>query len=149
MKIEDAIKSKFNNVHQKALVNLFYTSSMLELKHKQYFKEYDLTPAQFNILRILRGQYPSPATVNLLIERMLDKSSNASRIVEKLKSKKLVERVQKEEDRRAVNVIITAKGLELLEKIEKDEKKIQFGINALNDDEASQLNELLNKIRSI
>jgi len=149
MKIEDAIKSKFNNVHQKALVNLFYTSSMLELKHRQYFKEYDLTPAQFNILRILRGQYPSPATVNLLIERMLDKNSNASRIVEKLKTKKLVERVQNEEDRRAVNVLITQKGLDLLTEIDNEEKKMQLGINTLSDEEAHQLNELLNKIRSI
>lgn len=148
MKIEEAIKSKFNNEHQKALVNLFYTHSYLQLKQKQYFKNYDLTPPQYNVLRILRGRFPEPATVNLIIERMLDKSSNASRIVERLKQKNLIERIQNESDRRAVNIIITKKGLSLLKQIDNEEKKINFGINILTEQEATSLNNLLNKIRS-
>ena len=104
MKIEKEIKqSKFKSEHQKMLINILYTSSWLAAKHAASLKPAGLSTQQFNILRILRGQHPEPATVNLLIDRMLDKNSNASRLVEKLRLKKLVERAICPEDRRAVN----------------------------------------------
>ncbi|MCX7723608.1 MAG: MarR family transcriptional regulator, partial [Verrucomicrobiae bacterium] len=80
--------------------------------------KFDLTPQQFNLLRILRGQYPSPASISLIKERMLDKMSDASRLVDRLIQKKLVERKICSQDRRKVDVIITRKGLKLLEKID-------------------------------
>jgi len=100
---------------------------------------------QFNLLRILRGQYPKPATINLLIERMLDKTSNASRLVDKLEAKNLVTRKQCPNDRRTVDVLITQAGLDLLSRM--DEEDIYQAINNLTEPEARQLNLLLDKIR--
>ena len=100
---------------------------------------------QFNILRILRGQHPQPATINLLIERMLDKTSNASRLVDKLEAKGLVTRNQCPNDRRTVDVMITAAGLNLL--LQMDKEDIYQSLNNLTDQEAEQLNLLLDKIR--
>jgi len=110
-------------------------------------KPFGLTTAQYNVLRILRGQYPKPATVNLIIERMLDKTSNASRIVDKLVLKKLTERKICNKDRRRVDVIITKKGLALLEDIDKPEDEWYSRIKILNKSEAMNLNFLLDKIR--
>jgi DNA-binding MarR family transcriptional regulator len=148
MKIEEAIRQKkFKSEFQKAAINIIYTASWINNKHTHLFKEYNITPAQYNVMRILRGKHPEPATVNYLIDRMLDKSSNASRIVEKLRLKKLVERVVCPEDRRAVNVLVTAKGLDILTKIDHEEEKLAAGIGKISETDAKKLNELLNKIR--
>ena len=148
MKIEDEIKQPvFKNEYQKAVINILYTASWLNLEQTQVFKKYGLTPPQYNVLRILRGQHPNPVTVNLIIERMLDKSSNASRIVEKLRIKKLVKRVICPEDRRAVNVLITQQGLDLLLEMDTLEKNFWGGINSLTSQEAIILSDLLDKIR--
>lgn len=149
MKIEDEIKQPvFKNEYQKAVINILYTASWLNLEQTQVFKKYDLTPPQYNVLRILRGQYPNPVTVNLIIDRMLDKSSNASRIVEKLRIKKLVKRIICPEDRRAVNVLITQQGLDLLLEMDTLEKNFWVGINSLTSQEAIILSDLLDKIRN-
>ncbi len=148
MNIEKEIKqSKFQSEYHKMIINLLFTGSWLGLKNACYLKPYGISPQQFNILRILRGQHPKPATVNLLIERMLDKNSNASRLVEKLRVKKLVERAVCEEDRRAVNVIITEKALKLLEELDIEEKKWENDLMSLTEAEAKQLNYLLDKLR--
>jgi DNA-binding MarR family transcriptional regulator len=99
-------------------------------------------------LRILRGQHPNPVTINLLIERMLDKNSNASRLVEKLRLKKLVERAVSTDDRRAVNVIITQKGLALLTELDKLEEVFLKELKSITAKEAELLSSLLDKIRS-
>lgn len=149
MKIEDAIKQPvFKNDYHKAVINILYTASWINLQHTQIFKKYGVTPPQYNVLRILRGQHPKPATVNLLIDRMLDKSSNASRIVEKLRVKKLVKRVVCPEDRRAVNILITKQGLDLLLEMDQLESEFSTGINNLTPQEAFMLNNLLDKIKS-
>jgi DNA-binding MarR family transcriptional regulator len=109
--------------------------------------EYDLTPQQFNLLRILRGQYPKPASITLLKERMLDKMSDASRLVERLLAKGLVERKICPEDRRKVDVVITKKGLKLLEKIDKTDNEMDNYLKNLSEVEAKKLNELLDKLR--
>lgn len=148
MEIGKEIKqSKFKNEHQKMIINLLFTSGWLEAKHACSLKPYGISSQQFNILRILRGQYPKPATVNLLIERMLDKNSNASRLVEKLRLKKFVERATCPEDRRAVNVIITKKGLHLLEELDKNEISFLKELKNLSEKEAEQINSLLDKLR--
>src|SRR5687768_15575147 len=111
MELEKEIQqSKFQNEYQKLLLNIIFTASWLNLRNTQRLKPYGISPQQYNILRILRGQYPKSATVTLLTERMLDKSSNASRLVEKLRMKQLLDRCEGPEDRRAVNVRITDKG---------------------------------------
>jgi DNA-binding MarR family transcriptional regulator len=148
MEIGKEIKQdKFKNEYQKMLINILFTSGWLSSKHTSNLKPYGISSQQFNLLRILRGQHPKPATVNLLIERMLDKNSNASRLVEKLRVKKLVERAVCLEDRRAVNVIITEKGLELLNDIDKQETAFLKELKKLTESEAAQLNVLLDKLR--
>lgn len=148
MKIEEEIKqTEFRNEYQKLAINLLYTGNWINAKNLEFLKPHKLTLQQFNILRILRGQYPNPATVNLLIERMLDKMSNASRIVDKLVAKKLVLRNSCPEDRRRVDIIITDKGLRLLEKIEKDENKWDEKFKNLSLNEAIELNNYLDKLR--
>lgn len=148
MRIEDEIKqSKFSNEHQKMSINIIFTANRLNALVSKSMKKYEVSPEQFNILRILRGQYPNPATVNLLIERMLNKMSNASRLVEKLRKKGLVERKTCKEDRRACDVIITKKGLNLLSELDKEEKKWNSSISAISEKEAKELNYLLDKLR--
>ncbi|GAB3742399.1 MarR family transcriptional regulator [Hymenobacter agri] len=148
MRIEDEIKqSHFENEHQKAIINLIYTSGWLQLRQACAFKRYGLTGPQFNILRILRGQHPQPATVALLIERMLDKTSNASRIVDRLEEKQLVTRTVCPSNRRAVDIRITPAGLTLLEEIDASGVMKAAAYAQLSDDEAQQLNALLDKMR--
>ncbi len=148
MEIGKEIKQKkFKSEHQKMLINIFFTSSWLGSKHACTIKPYSISSQQFNILRILRGQYPKPATVNLLIDRMLDKNSNASRLVEKLRLKKLVERAVCCEDRRAVNVAITQKGLDLLIELDKQESAFIKELKTISEKEAEQINLLLDKLR--
>jgi DNA-binding MarR family transcriptional regulator len=148
VKLEDEIKQKkFSSEYHKLVVNLLYTGSWIGFYHLQQLKPYGLTIQQYNILRILRGQYPNPATVNLLIERMLDKTSNASRIVDKLVNKKYATRKICPEDRRSVDVLITVKGLELIKEIEKIEEENQKIFKNLSENEMRSVNNLLDKLR--
>lgn len=149
MRIEDEIKQPiFRDDFQKAHINLLYTASWLQLRQAVAFKPYGLTLPQFNILRILRGQHPLPATVALLIDRMLDKTSNASRIVDRLEEKKLVTRTVCPANRRAVDIRITVAGLALLERIEQDGVLNASALTQLDDSEVQQLSVLLDKVRS-
>ena len=148
MEIGKEIKQeKFKNEHHKMLINILFTSSWLSSEHNSSLKPFGISTQQYNILRILRGQHPKPATVNLLIDRMLDKNSNASRLVEKLRLKKLVERAICPEDRRAVNVIITQKGLDLLVVLDKQEAIFFKVLKNLNNEQSEKLNFLLDKLR--
>jgi DNA-binding MarR family transcriptional regulator len=148
MRIEDEIKQKqFRNEYDKLLINLLFSGGWVSAIQTRRLKPYRVSVQQYNILRILRGQHPNPATVNLLKERMLDKMSNASRLVEKLRVKGLVERHACEQDRRAVDIIITRKGLDLLAEIDTllDSWEEQF--KTLTPEEANTLNLLLDKLR--
>jgi DNA-binding MarR family transcriptional regulator len=148
MKLENEIKQKkFRSEEQKLAVNLLFTGNWMQGKQAEILKPFGLTLQQYNILRILKGQHPNPATVNLLIERMLDKMSNASRIVDKLLNKKLITREICPDDRRAVDVKITQQGLELLKKIEVAEVKTEKSLFGINSKEIKFLNNLLNKLR--
>ena len=148
MKLEEEIaSSNFESSHHKSVVNILYTHGWVTNQLRKQFDKYGITMQQFNILRILRGQYPNAATVNLLKERMLDKMSDASRIVERLVQKGLVSRCTNKKDRRAVDVIIRETGLELLKILDLEMNfHEKFKLN-LSNDEADQLNVLLDKLR--
>ena len=145
---EDIKQAKFTSEYSKAIINILYSNSWLIQKHSDLLKPSGITIPQFNVLRILRGQYPKPATVNLLIERMLDKSSNASRIVDKLEEKRFVERKKCKFDKRAVDVVITDKGLELLQNLDVQLNAYEERNKKLTDEECETLNALLDKMRS-
>ena len=148
MRLEDEIKQKeFKNEYNKSVVNIIYTFNWLDTYSRSFMKKYSLTPQQFNILRILRGQQPNPATINLLKDRMLDKMCDASRMVDRLKIKNLVDRKVCEKDRRAVDIVITKKGLDLLSRIDKDMPDYEKFMHNLTLSEAKQLNTLLDKLR--
>ncbi|MBK8663198.1 MAG: MarR family transcriptional regulator [Ignavibacteriales bacterium] len=148
MRLEDEIKQKkFKNEFQKAAVNLIYTTNWLEAKFAPLMREFGLTVQQFNILRILRGQHPTPATINLLKERMLDKMSDASRLVDRLLEKGYLSRQVCGKDRRRVDILITQSGLDLLEKIDVHEQKFYSELINLTSEEADLLNNLLDKFR--
>lgn len=139
--------SKFENIHQQAIVNVLYTFSWCNDKMKQVVMPYDITTQQFNILRILRGQYPRPSTINLLKSRMLDKMCDASRIVERLIQKELVAKAVNSADKRAVDILISDKGLALLKKMDAEVDIASIVSANLSIQEAEVLNELLDKMR--
>jgi len=146
MSLEEEIKQeKFKSQHHKALVNIVYTANMIEQISQRFLRKYGISTQQLNVLRILREVKPNVATVTLLQRRMLDKMSNASRLVDKLLEKGLVNRVLNKNDRRKVDVKITAKGMKLLQKIDKTDYQSEFF--KLNETEAKKLNDLLDKIR--
>jgi DNA-binding MarR family transcriptional regulator len=148
MRIEDEIKStRFEDNYQKVVINMSYTSGWLNNLLKPEFEKYNLTQQQFNILRILRGQFPKPATVNLLKERMVDKMSDASRIVDRLIQKGLVSRCTNKSDRRAVDIRISEEGLGVLAKMDIELRSREFLKNNLTEAEAAQLSDLLDKLR--
>ncbi len=149
MSIEDAIQQReFRSEHHKALLNILFTHNYLIGKINDLLKTYGVTRQQFNVLRIIRGQQPNAAGINLIKERMIDKMSDASRIVERLRIKDLVSRTASEADKRAAQIRLTTKGEELLK--EMDSPVTDFGneLLALSEEEAKVLNSLLDKIHS-
>ncbi len=148
MRLEDEIVQKeFLDENHKALVNIIYTYSFLINKMSGFFKSRDITRQQFNVLRILRGQYPNAANLNLIKDRMLDKMSDASRIVERLRIKNLIDRRQSRHDRREVEITINQAGLELLEETDLEIKKFYRMFDSLDPHELKLLNTLLDKFR--
>ena len=138
----------FRNSYHKAAVNIIHSGKWMLQFMADVLKPYSLTPQQYNILRILRGKYPEATTVIYIRERMLDRMSDASRIVELLRKKGLVERNVNEGNRRRMDVSITQKGLKLLEETEKDEERTDKYLTTLDEQEISQLNFLLDKLRN-
>lgn len=142
--ISKDIKSSFKNNKVKALINIKYTSNWLSSIENEYFKPYGISPQQYNILRILRGA-KDRVKVQIVKSRMIERSPNATRLMDKLCDKNLIERERCEEDRRVVYVKITETGLELLKNID-DNKTVSF-LEKLTEDEAGTLSNLLDKIR--
>jgi DNA-binding MarR family transcriptional regulator len=148
MRIDDEIQSSnFEDNYHKAVINIAYTAGWLTNAFKCSFDKYNITQQQFNILRILRGQYPKPATINLLKERMVDKMSDASRIVDRLIQKELVSRCTNNKDRRAVDIRISELGLQTLEKMDKEFKTKDMLKDHMTEEEAAILSDLLDKLR--
>lgn len=150
MRIEEAIQQKrFKNEYEKLIVNIQYTYSHLKRNMMEILKPYELTQPQYNVMRILRGQHPKAASVNLLIERMVDPASNASRLVDKLFEKQLVSRKVSEEDRRRMDVKITKHGLKILAELDEKLDVWYEEMSSISQQEAQSLNGLLDKVRMV
>jgi len=149
MRIEEAIKQpKFDSEWHKAAVNLMYTNNWLVDRVKASLKGHGITLQQYNVLRILRGSHPQPISTASIRNRMLDKMSDASRIVERLVKKDLVCRNTCKGDKRLVDVTISESGLLLLKEIDLETAEFNELLNNLSEREATTLNKLLNKIRT-
>jgi len=146
MKIEDSHNLKFKSEQQKAVVNIRITSNFIGNKQHQWMSQFDLSMAQFNVLRILRGA-KTQLSVHVVKERMIEKSPNTTRLMDKLIEKKLIARTRCEHDKRIVFVEITEKGLELLLRIDEKLDEVIFISNGLTNEEAETLNTLLDKVR--
>lgn len=137
----------FRNEYQKAIINLIFTNNWLSEKIKEYLDKEDITPQQFNILRILRGSFPEPLSTLQIRERMLDKMSDTSRIVDRLVVKDLVKKSSCKTDKRLVDVLITDKGKKLLDKLDAKSNEMDGILSHLSETEAKTLNKLLDKTR--
>lgn len=148
MSIEkDIQQSKFRNEYHKTVVNLIFTYNWITEKTKQFFEKGDITSQQYNILRILRGAGKPLSTLQIR-QRMLDKMSDTSRIVDRLVKKDLVQKVICKTDRRLVDVTITDAGMQLLDKLDSYNEQMDAMLESLTEEEAKMLNNLLDKIRS-
>jgi MarR family transcriptional regulator, 2-MHQ and catechol-resistance regulon repressor len=143
---KDINQAKFKNNYQKAGINLIYSYNWMNEKMKCFFDEHDITQQQFNILRILRGA-GTPLSTLQIRQRMLDKMSDTSRIVDRLIIKGLVKKVVCKADKRLVDISIVAKGIKLLAKIDLQQNELDGVLGNLSEAEAIILNKLLDKIR--
>tara|TARA_B100000809_G_scaffold13391_2_gene12238 strand:+ start:7658 stop:8107 length:450 start_codon:yes stop_codon:yes gene_type:complete len=149
MRLEEELQqSGFQSEHQKAVLNILFTSNWLESDSARVLKPFEISSQQYNVLRILKGQGVNAISVNNIMSRMIDKMSNTSRLVEKLRKKELIERVTCEHDRRQVDVRITDSGLALLKEADKEMNQFDGMNGKLTEKEAVLLSELLEKIRA-
>ena len=147
MKIDKLSNVKFKSEQQKAMINVRITSNTIGAKWNNFMSEFELSMAQFNVLRILRGA-KSKLSIHVVKERMIEVSPNTTRLIDKLIDKELVKRIKCESDKRIIFVEITQKGLDLLSSIDVKLEKENFISKKLTDKEAIQLNKLLDKLRS-
>jgi DNA-binding MarR family transcriptional regulator len=148
VKLENALLStKFSNEAQKATLNILYTAWWLKSITSKELKDFDLTHEQYNVLRILKGKYPDQLCVKDIGRRMIEKSSNVPRIIDRLEIKKLVKRTVSESDKRETLITITKSGLSILESSTSKLSKVHASIQTLTEKEALQLNHLLEKLR--
>ncbi|MDN4164032.1 MarR family transcriptional regulator [Cytophagales bacterium LB-30] len=148
MRIEEEIKQKkFKSPYHKAALNVLFTASWINGKNNALLKPYSISPQQYNVMRILRGQHPKPVSVTMIQARMLDKSSNASRLVDKLLKQELIMRAVCENDRRQVEISLTDKGMLILGEIDEKMDKTENHLAKLSPDEAMMLSYLLDKLR--
>ena len=150
MKIEEVIKATGKMEEStKTIINIMYSSRYIEDKVTSMLKQYDLTSQQYNVLRILRGQKSQPANLSTLQDRMIDKSSNTTRLVDKLLNKGLAERHVCEQNRRKIEIFITENGLHLLKNIDPNIKKLNKElVKNLSTKQMEELNDLLDTIRT-
>lgn len=151
MSLEQSIsQSKFDSEQDKLMINVIYSANLLNLITSRLFKPYDLSPQQYNVLRILRGQKGKSIALMDIEHRMLDKSSNVSRLVDKLISKDLVNRSVSSKDRRRIEIIITSRGKSVLKEIDVILADMNSKIKAIiSDDNAKQTNRILDQLREI
>jgi DNA-binding MarR family transcriptional regulator len=148
MSLEEDIKQgKFTSEFQKAAINVLYTGSWLHARNATFLKSFGITPEQFNVLRILRGSHPKALMLAEITARMIDKSSNCTRLVEKLRQKDFVKREICENNRRQVDISITEKGLTLLKKIDASSSNWTSLVEKISKAEAKELNRILDKLR--
>jgi DNA-binding MarR family transcriptional regulator len=148
MALEQEIKQeKFTSEYEKAVVNILFTSSWLYNMNLGRLKPHGITPEQFNVLRILRGSAPRPMKLADITSRMIDKNSNATRLVEKLRQKGLLKREVCDNNRRQVDIVITDKGLNVLKKIDQESEEWLSMLKTITKSEAQELNRVLDKLR--
>lgn len=148
MKLEEEIKqSNFESEHQKAILNIMVTNNWISSNQTKLLKNFDLTPPQYNVLRILRGAKGKPIMLCDISSRMLDKMSNATRLVEKLKQKGLVVRELCEFNRRQVDISLTLEGQKLLSEIDAPMREMSQIFEIITPKEATNLNAILDKLR--
>ncbi|MEM9828996.1 MAG: MarR family transcriptional regulator [Bacteroidota bacterium] len=148
MRIEDHIQQQtFSNEWHKLRVNLMSTSNWLRGEITQFLKPFGITQQQFNILRILRGQHPEALSTQQLRERLIDRMSDTSRLVDRLQQKKLACKGECSKDKRLVDITITERGLELLCQIDKRMTELDEAMQGLTEQEAKVLNKLLDRLR--
>jgi len=150
MDLKEQLKMRgFKSEYQKAHLNLYYTVYGMLYCEKQFFSNYDLTSNQYNVLRILRGQNGKPVSIKEIRSRMLDRGSDVGRIVVRLEKKGFVEKMICENDRRAMDIIISEKGLALLSEVgdAPSQEVLRSGLQKLTEQQAQKLNELLDIIR--
>lgn len=146
--IEDEIRQyRFRSESQKAIINLIYTYNQVSGQMMALLQSFGLTMQQFNILRILKGQYPKPSTNNLVKERMLDRNSDVTRLIDRMIKAGLVTRSSCEKDRRRVDILITQKGMDMLAAIEPHETAMDRLTGDLTEAELAELNRLLDRLR--
>jgi len=148
MHFENEVGVKIRNEWQKASLNLLYTYGFLFNGYEAFFKRYGLTSQQYNALRILRDQYPTPISTSGLRDKMLDKMSDTSRLVSRLNAKGFVDVKQNPHDKRLVNIILSEKGQRLMNAIDPELEVLDSMMQGLTEEEATQLSELLNKVRT-
>ncbi len=149
MKIEEEIKQeKFQDLFHKVVLNVRFTGNWFYNEISRVLKPYGISEEQYNVLRILKGQYPNPSPLQLISERMINRMSNATRLVEKLRKNGLVSREVCPENRRKVDILITEKGLAFLKKVNPILDSEINKLNTLTHEEAETLNLLLDKIRN-
>ena len=148
MSLEADIKQeKFQNEYEKATVNILFTGSWLYNINAVRLKKHVITPEQYNVLRILRGSHPKSMMLAEVTARMIDKSSNCTRLVEKLRQKGLLKRDICENNRRQVDIIITEKGLQVLKKVDSEAESWLESLKNITKSEAQELNRILDKLR--
>lgn len=149
MKLEEEIhQAHFRSPYHKVFINIWFTSEWLYARNVAWLKQFGLTPEQFNVLRILRGTHPQPVKLADVTARMINRNSNASRLVDKLVKKQLAKRTVCKTSKRQVDISITEKGLRLLEKIDVSQPVWQLLRKKISAREAEVLNQLLDAIRS-
>lgn len=148
MKLEEAIQTKkFKSEVHKASINLMYSAWWIKTILAKELKEYGLTHEQYNVLRILRGKHPESLCVKDIAGRMIEKNSNVPRIIDRLVIKKLVKRGTSSQDRRETTITLTGAGMSILESSTAEVNKTINGQLNLNEQEAEQLNRLMEKMR--
>ena len=150
MKLEDEIQqTRFESEFQKAVLNVMVMSDRLGAASNAALKAFRISKEQYNVLRILRGQHPQASTLQSVTDRMISKSSNATRLVEKLRQRGFVKRETCPSNRRRVDISITREGLALLEELDPLVQASIARYEALTEAEAAELNRLLDKMRSV
>lgn len=144
---QDLKQEKFTSEYEKMVVNILFTSSWLASLNASRLKPFGITPEQYNVLRILRGSHPKPMMLAEITCRMIDRNSNATRLVEKLRQKGFVKREICENNRRQVDISITDAGLEVLKKIDEGRDQWLENLKTIPKNEAEELNNMLDKLR--
>lgn len=149
MRIEEVIKQKeFRSDAHKAMVNLIFTSSQILNRISDVTENYGITRQQYNVLRILRGRFPGAASVNEIKNRMLDRMSDCSRLVDRLAAKGLIQKSLCPTDKRSVDITISNEGLDLLDRMEPAVSSVESIFSEFTQGEVSRFNEMLDRLRN-